>query len=145
MTEGFNRFKPGVSPRVHLACAAGLWTAIGGFLLLRGIILLKNDSGVWLIVAGILLGSLKSLLILDRSARRGIERISTFADNTCIGAVYSWKTWLLVLTMMAMGILVRTLDFPPLLVGTVCVAIGWALIFSSRYGWQSWITWNKNV
>jgi hypothetical protein len=143
MTEGFRRFKPGVSPRAHLACAAGLWTGIGGFLLVRGIILLKNDGAVWLIVAGILFGSLKSILILDRSARKGIERIGKFADNTCIGAVYAWKTWLLVLGMMATGILVRTLGLPPSLVGTVCVAVGWALIFSSRYGWRSWTTWNK--
>lgn len=145
MTDGFKRFKPGVSPRVHLACAAGLWTGIGVFLLIRGTILLKSGSGLWLVAAGIFLGSLKSFLILDRSARRGIDRISRFADNTCIGAVYSWKTWLLVLAMMGMGILVRTLAFPPLLVGTACVAIGWALIFSSRYGWQSWTNWHRRT
>ena len=145
MADGLKRFKPGVSPRIHLVCAAALWTGIGGFLLVRGIILLKSGGGLWLIVAGVVLGSLKSFVVLDRSASRGIERISRFSDNTCIGAVYSWKTWLLVLAMMAMGVMIRTLNLPVLPVGTLCVAIGWALIFSSRYGWQRWVSWNKRA
>jgi hypothetical protein len=143
MKQGLKRFKPGVTRRVHLGCTAGLWTAIGIFLSVRGIILLKSGNGLWLIVVGLLLGSAKSFIILDRSALRGIDRISRFADNTCIGAVYSWKVWLLVLGMMMMGIILRNLSLSPLLVGTMCVAIGWALVFSSRYAWKSWVTWEQ--
>lgn len=143
MERGFKRFKPGVARRVHLASAAGLWTSIGLFLLTRGIILLKGGDALWLTGAGVVLGSVKSFVILDRSAQKGIERIKKFADNTCIGAVYSWKTWLLVLAMMGMGITMRSLTISPLLVGTLYVAIGWALIFSSRHAWKSWIDWKS--
>ena len=143
MHHSLKRFKPGVAPRIHLACAAGLWTAIGFFLVLRAIMLLKSSDNMWLIGAGVILGSLKSLLILDRSSRKGVERIKRFADNTCIGAVYSWKTWLLVLTMMFFGMLVRHLQVSPLIVGTVLAAVGWALIFSSRHAWAAWANWNR--
>jgi len=141
MVDWLGRLKPGVSRRIHLFLAAGLWTVIGMILLVRGIILLKSGAGLWLIVAGIVLGSIKSRFVLDRVARRGVGRIMQFADNTCIGAVYSWKTWLLVIGMMIMGITLRRLAVAPNAVGTVCVAIGWALILSSRHAWQTWSTW----
>ena len=143
MKPELKNFKPGVARRVHLGCTAGLWTGIGIFLLIRGIVLLKSGDGLWLIGAGLVLGSVKSFIILDRSALKGIERISRFADNTCIGAVYSWKTWLLVIGMMLFGITLRNLALSPLLVGTICVAIGWALVFSSRHAWKSWIAWKQ--
>lgn len=145
MNNGLRRFKPGVAPRVHVACAAALWTGIGLFLLLRAIILLKNGSGLWLIGAGLILGSLKSRFILDGVSRRGIERIGRFADNTCIGAVYSWKSWLLVLTMMVLGIVMRHLGISPLITGTACATVGWALVFSSRHAWEAWFDWNKGI
>jgi len=143
MRPDLKRFKPGVARRVHLGCTAGLWTGIGLFLLVRGIILLKSGEGLWLIGAGVVLGSVKSLVILDRSALKGIERIRLFADNTCLGAVYSWKTWLLVIGMMLFGITLRHLPLSPLIVGTLCVAIGWALAFSSRHAWRSWLAWKQ--
>ncbi len=108
------------------------------FLLVRGIILLKSGDGLWLIGAGALLGLIKSFVVLDRSARRVIVRIGQFADHTCIGAVYSWKTWLLVLAMVAFGIVIRQVAGGWILsIGTVCVAIGSGLIYSSRLAWRA--------
>ncbi len=143
MKPSLKLYKPGVNRRVHLGCTAGLWTGIGIFLLIRGIILLKSGDGLWLIGAGVAVGSVKSFYILDRTALKGIKRISRFADNTCIGAVYSWKTWLLVIAMMGVGIVLRKMAISPLVVGTICVAIGWALAFSSRHAWKSWLSWKQ--
>ncbi len=97
-----------------------------------------------ILVAGVL-GTLKSLLILDKMARRSIRRIIQFEDGTCLGAVYSWKTWLLVALMMASGILMRKLTQPGPVIGTLYCAIGWALFLSSRLGWLQWFRLlNKN-
>lgn len=136
--------KPGVSQKTHLLLAALLWTIIGLFLVQRGIGYLIDDKLLLLTAAGILAGSLKSRYILDKSAERGVERIKRFADNTCVGAVYSWKTWLLVAGMMLLGILVRSSSLPETIVGTVCIAIGWALIRSSRLGWTAWFNWKSD-
>ncbi len=92
-----------------------------------------------------LLGLIKSHSILDRSAHAGIERIRRFADHTCIGAVYSWRTWLLVVLMMGLGLIGRTVPVPPLPVGTMLVAVGWALVYSSRHGWLAWVQWEKGA
>lgn len=137
------RFKPGVGNRVHVFCAAGLWTAIGLILIIRGVLLLQAADYLWLGLVGILFGTIKSLLVLDRSALEGIDRIRRFADNTCIGAVYSWKTWFLVVAMMGIGFILRAIKPSPLLFGPLVIAIGWGLIFSSRHAWQAWMNWQK--
>jgi hypothetical protein len=142
MSGNIKKLKPGADRSVHLLLAAMLWTIIGAGLLYRGVALLRGESLFYYAAVGVLGGTLKSLLVLDRVSRKGIERIKRFADNTCIGAVYSWKTWLLVFSMAVFGILFRKIDMAAFK-GTVCVAIGWALIFSSRLAWKSWMTWNQ--
>lgn len=132
-------FKPGVNRSVHLFIAPLLWTAIGCMLMIRGWAWLGSTSRLWLLVVAVAFGSLKSLVILDTTARHSIQRIVAFKDGTCIGAVYSWKTWLLVALMMATGIAIRKLTEPGLVVGTIYVAVGWALVFSSRLGWLAWV------
>ncbi len=143
MSHWFSKFKPGVSPKTHLLCASALWTVIGLFLLYRGITYLTPDYLLPLSIIGIILGSLKSYLVLNKAASRGVERIKRFGDNTCIGAVYSWRTWLLVLGMMLFGVILRMSAIPPAFIGTVCIAIGWALLFSSRHPWQQWFNWQN--
>jgi len=130
--------KPGVPRTVHLFAAPFLWTAIGGLLLYRGWGWLGPGRGRLLFLAAGILGTLKSLLILDKVARRSLERIVRFRDGTCLGAVYSWKTWLLVLLMMTAGLVMRTLTQPGPLIGTLYCAVGWSLCLSSRLGWQEW-------
>ena len=132
------QYKPGVARKVHIFSAALLWTIIGALLLFRGFSYLIEAGGGWLILPGIAAGTLKSYLVLDRSARSGLDRIRNFSDNTCIGAVYSWKTWLVVMAMMFFGFFLRKLSLPLPIVGTICVAIGWALMFSSRHAWKEW-------
>ena len=143
MSGWLAKLKPGVSPRTHLFCASVLWTVIGFFLLYRGITYLASDQVLPLAIFGIILGSLKSRYILNKSAVRGVERIRRFGDNTCIGAVYSWKTWLLVLAMMLLGLVIRSSSIPPAAIGTIITAIGWSLLYSSRYGWRAWVNWNR--
>ncbi len=142
MPGWLTKLKPGASPRTHLFCASMLWTTVGFFLLYRGISYLVRGQVLPLAIFGIILGSLKSRFILNKSAIRGVERIKKFGDNTCIGAVYSWKTWLLVLAMMLLGLVIRSSSISPAVIGTVITAIGWSLLYSSRYGWREWFNWN---
>ena len=134
--------KPGVNRKVHLFAAAFLWTVVGTFLIYRGWSWLNPVVNAWFVPLAIILGTGKSLLVLDRTAKRGVERISTLRDGTCLGAVYSWKTWILVVVMIASGILLRTFFEPGKYIGTLYCAIGWALLLSSRF---SWVEWMKQV
>jgi hypothetical protein len=134
-------FKPGVSRAVHLFAAPFLWTAIGTLLMVRGFGWIGPGPARWLVLLALVIGTLKSRFVLDKTARKSLKRIMEMNDNTCIGAVYSWKTWLLVGLMMAFGITMRRLTDPGMVIGTLYVAIGWALFLSSRHGWKEWYRW----
>ncbi|ADW18094.1 hypothetical protein Despr_1946 [Desulfobulbus propionicus DSM 2032] len=147
MTGGarFSRWrKPGARRSVHLFAAPLLWTLVGGMLVHRGWAWMGQGSGRLLIVVALALGTLKSLLILDGMARRSIRRIILLQDGTCLGAVYSWQTWLLVALMAAAGFFLRWAGHPGPLLGMIYCAIGWSLCLSSRLGWRQWIQWVRN-
>ena len=140
MVKGLSRFKPGVNRRTHLLMTAVLWTVIGLLLLTKGAFRLSqlNDWQPLIIVLAVLAGSLKAYLILDKSARKGIDRILSFKEGTCFGAVYSVKTWILVLCMMGMGVILRNSSLPLSLLSFLYLTIGWALLLSSRLAWRVW-------
>lgn len=140
-----HRLKPGVTQNTHLLSAALLWTTIGIVLTIRGCHWLIADSNAAYIVVGVVAGSLKSLFILDKTARKSIDRILLLDDGSCLGAVYSVRTWLLVLVMMLGGLALRHSSLPIVLVGSLYVAIGWALFFSSRLGWKTYMEKRKKT
>lgn len=141
MGKGLSRFKPGVKTHTHLFLSAVLWTTIGILLLAKGLFRLSQlaDWQEFIVVSAILAGSLKAYFILDKSARRGIDRILTFKDGTCLGAVYSFKTWILVLCMMGMGVILRNSSLPMNILCFLYLTIGWALLLSSRLAWMAWL------
>jgi hypothetical protein len=142
MTAGFSRLKPGVKRRTHLFFSAFLWTAIGSLLLFRGWSWFTQLIHYrYLLLAGALAaGSLKSHFVLDLVARRAVRRILDFEDGTCLGAVYSLKTWLLVLLMMGSGVVLRNSAVPAMLICFICFTVGWSLLCSSRIAWIAWFT-----
>jgi hypothetical protein len=133
------RFKPGVKQRVHLFTAPFVWAVVGGILMVRGWHWLPPGSGLLCMVAGGLAGTGKSLLILDRMARKSVTRLGALPDGTCLGAVYPWRTWLLIGCMMGAGMSLRRITHPGALLGTLYMAVGWSLLFSSRLGWRAWL------
>ena len=133
--QGLSGLKPGVNRRVHLFDAPLLWTVVGVSLLVRGWGWIGPGQARWFVLLALALGTVKSLLILDKTARRALARIISLRDGTCLGAVYSWKTWLLVVLMMGSGIALRRYSTPGVVIGTLYAAVGWALLLSSRLGW----------
>jgi hypothetical protein len=133
--------KPGVSRGVHLFLAPMLWSGIGIMLMVRGWGWIGSGRARMLVLLALIIGTAKSIFVLDKASRKLTARIHAFGDSTCLGAVYSWKTWLLVLVMMGSGIAMRRLTQPGNVIGTLYVAIGWALLFSSRKGWRTWWQW----
>ena len=132
-------FKPGVPRSVHLFTAPFLWAIMGGLLMFRGWSWLDPGSGWLTIPVAATVGTVKSLLILDRAAARVLLRIERFDDGACLGAVYSWKTWLLVLLMAVGGMALRRMMVPGTMIGSLYFAIGWSLCLSSRLGWRRWL------
>ncbi len=144
MAGNLSRLKPGAPRTVHLLVAASIWTVVGLMLMLRGAGWLASVESLWLFLPAVALGTGKSLLILDRSAKKGVDRIVHLQDGKCIGGVYSVKTWLLVLLMMVMGCLLRNSSLPKEFLGVFYVTIGWGLFFSSRHAWRTWMGGTDN-
>lgn len=144
MASGLSRLKPGVNKRTHLFLSAILWTGISLLLITKGGFRLSNleewDQQILIIILAFLAGSFKAYFILDKSARRVVNRILNFKDGTCLGAVYSVKTWILVLCMMGMGVILRNSALPINLICLLYLSIGWALLLSSRLVWKVWLT-----
>jgi hypothetical protein len=132
------RYKPGVSVRTHLFLAALIWSVVGLFLLTNGLVLTMLHDRIWFAVAGLILGTAKTIFILDRVARKNMKRIKEFEDKVCVGSVYSWKTWLLVAAMIFLGRYLRTTVLPGEIVGLIYTAVGWALMLASRLMWLEW-------
>ena len=131
-------YKPGVSIRTHLFLAALIWSVVGFFLLTNGFVLISLQDRLWYAVAGFILGTAKTFIILDRVARKNIKRIKEFEDKVCIGSVYSWKTWVLVAGMIVLGRFLRTTVLSGEVVGLIYTAVGWALMLASRLMWKTW-------
>ena len=133
------RFKPDVGKSVHLFVAPFIWTAVGIMLMIRGLGWVGFNLTCWLLLIALCVGTIKSLTVLDKSAKKNLLRIMTLKEKSCIGAVYPWKTWLFVILMMATGIALRSMTAPGLFLGTVYFAAGWGLLLSSRHGWEQWL------
>jgi hypothetical protein len=132
------RLKPGASINVHLLIAALIWSIVGFFLMSNGFLLISLAAREWLAVLAAGLGTVKSFFLLDRVARKNISRILRFADGTCIGSVYSYKSWGLVLVMIVLGRFLRSSSvLPGEYVGILYLAVGWGLFLSSRLMWRA--------
>ena len=76
--------------------AALLWSCIGLMLVGRGSTALAGADNEWLIPVALLIGLAKSWAILDRVAVKNMVRIFEQGEYSCLGGIYSWKTWALV-------------------------------------------------
>jgi len=70
------------------------------------------------------------LKIVDKN----LGRIKTLNPETCVFAFLSWKSYLLVLIMISMGIMLRHSQIPRNILSVIYIGLGLALILSSiRY------------
>lgn len=135
-----DRLKPGAKRITHLWLSALLWTIIGTLLLTKGLYRFSQltEHPLWLVPTAVAAGWVKSYLVLDKSAQKTISRILGLKDGSCIGAVYSIKTWFVVICMMILGICLRNSSLPVNLLCFIYLTIGSALTISSRLGWQAY-------
>ncbi|SDO82849.1 hypothetical protein [Desulforhopalus singaporensis] len=140
MLTGLQRFKPGGSRKSHLFLSSLLWTFIGCLLLTRGVLMFFRieSYGYQLASLSLVTGTVKSFTILDKVARKSVARILSLENGTCLGAVYSKKTWGLVLCMSVTGVVLRKSSLPIMLLCFIYLAVGWSLLLSSRVAWRAW-------
>jgi hypothetical protein len=144
-----------ISHAALVAISGLVWFAVGGWLLPLGLSLMLEgtkqaqlsdvaslpllrflspylggfeQAALLLIVVGLLIGQLKGLKVLGKSAQRGIERIKTFPNPTEITNIYSAKYYILLGGMVGLGMGIKFLGLSNDVRGLVDIAIGTALI-----------------
>ena len=129
--------KPAVGKPVLLFLAGGMWMGVGVFLLVqasswlraapeeRSLLLSGTGVGIALLVHHF--GFLK---IVDRN----LGRILPVEGSRCVFSFISWKSYIIVALMIALGAILRHSPLPKPYLSVVYIGIGLALVLSSiRY------------
>jgi hypothetical protein len=124
----------------HLMLAWIMWVAVGSTMVAFGGRWLWAAAPAlmpWIAAAAIVVGAVKSRLVLDPAARRVIDRIRVRGDGRCLGGFLSLRTWGLVALMMAGGRVLRG-TLARGIAGPLYLAVGCALCLSARLTWRAW-------
>ena len=133
--------KPTAGERTQLFLAEMMWSVVGVMLLSLGLMWIVERYGApgWMYALPFVgLGLVKAYYIMDRVARRTVNRIHERGDDHCVGGFFSLSSWALIVGMMILGQVLRASPVPRADVGFLYVAVGSALIVSSRTFWREW-------
>ncbi len=126
--------------RTQLLLAWLMWATVGSALVGVGAWWLWGTAPIaapWIGAGSVAVGAIKSNLVLDRTARRVVDRILARGDGRCLGGFLSLRTWGLVVLMMVAGRVLRG-TLARGIVGPLYIAVGTALCCSSRISWRAW-------
>jgi len=140
MSSWLETYKPVASSRLQLLLAGVIWSTVGMGLISVGTywVVSTSDHIIGLLAISLCLGLGKSLLVLDRVARRIIKRIELRGEGRCLASFYSLRVWVLVIIMMLMGRILRGAGISYSLLGLIYAAVGTSLLMSSRTIWLAW-------
>jgi hypothetical protein len=128
------KFKPAVSKYWLMALAGLMWSGVG--------IMLCRLALIWLIpvhrtLAWSLgfLGLIAAIVVyrfgFSKIALKNIARLCLLTNTTCVFAFQAWKSYLIIIFMVALGLTLRHSPMPKHLLAVIYETIGGALFFSS--------------
>lgn len=137
MKMPLERFKPAVEKRMLLLLSGIVWIAVGTTLLSFAYRWLTAAGGTLALVCG-LVGLVAGLVIHHfgflKVVDKNLGRILPMEGKQCVFAFQSWRSYFLIVVMMAMGIGLRHSRIPKPYLASVYIGIGMGLILSSlRY------------
>lgn len=130
--------------QTQLLMAELIWSLVGGGLLTLGLYWVLHRfglTGLEYAAPALVLGIVKSLLVLDKVARGAVARVEARETRSFALGFFSRRGWLLIGGMMLLGQLLRLSPIPRYDLGFLYVAIGVALLTSSRLLWRAW--WHR--
>ncbi|MBC8216415.1 MAG: hypothetical protein ISS10_02205 [Candidatus Marinimicrobia bacterium] len=126
--------KPAVNKRWLLLVSGLLWSGVGIMLNTFAFRWVGQYHGMELftvIFVGIVLGITIAKFGFRHIAKKNIQRINSLPERVCVFAFQAWKSYILILVMMSMGIFLRTSSlFPKILLSPMYIGIGTALFVS---------------
>jgi hypothetical protein len=137
MQKNLNRLKPAVDKRVLLLLAGLMWIGVGTMLLFLSYTWLNafHDPDSFLfegigIAAAMVIHHFGFLKIVDKN----LGRILPMEGKRCVFSFLTWKSYLMIALMIALGVLLRHSAIPKRYLSILYTGIGLALVLSSiRY------------
>jgi hypothetical protein len=137
MRKTMNKYKPAVDKWVLLLLAGFMWIGVGIMLLTFAYSWLRALHGVKYfifavtgIVVALMIHHFGFLKIVDNN----LGRILPMEGKRCIFSFITWKSYIIVAIMIAMGTMLRHSPIPKSYLSVVYTGIGLSLILSSvRY------------
>ena len=128
------KLKPAVSKYWLIALAGLMWSLVGIMLCRMAYIWLKALPWHWALSLGSL-GLISALTVnrfgFSKIALKNIARLCLLPDKTCIFAFQAWKSYLLIIFMIILGITMRHSPIPRHFLAVIYATMGGALFFSS--------------
>ena len=137
MNRKMANLKPAVNKRVLLFLAGFMWLGVGTMLLFLSISWLDEFRvhgsfifGATGVIVALLVHHFGFLRIVDKN----LGRILPMEGTRCVFSFITWKSYIIVAVMVAMGILLRHSPIPKPYLSVLYIGIGLALLLSSvRY------------
>ncbi len=133
--------KPAVQQHWLLLISGLVWSIVGVFLVRIAFRWIPNfllHEKILTIGSGILLGLAIAYWGFSIVVRKNIKRINAYKNAVCVFAFQEWKSYVLIVVMMSMGIFLRnTTLIPRQMVAPVYVGIGLALFIDSFMYYKS--------
>ena len=139
----FEGMKPAVSKYWLIAIAGVIWSGVGIMLCLLAygwLAALQWQRSLPMGSLGIVLAGGAYHYGFAGIAQKNIDRLCLFSDKVCIFAFQAWKSYLIIIIMICMGITIRRSPFPKPIIAIVYVTMGGALFLASfHYYHRLWM------
>ncbi len=125
--------------------AGGSWLTVGTVLCLVAYHWLKASSmGLKIFWPTLLASAGAAYWGLVRIARRNVKHIKNRPEKTCVFAFQPWRSYLLIVVMMTLGITLRHSSFPRPWLALIYTFMGGALAGASTLYFYSGIRYARN-
>jgi hypothetical protein len=129
-------FKPAVPRSLLVGLGALMWSGVG--------VMLCRLAYVWLTAVrwgtafgcggvGVAVALAAYRFSFSKIAQKNINRLCRLSDRACIFAFQAWRGYLVIGVMMMLGVVLRHLPLPKPYLAVVYLAVGGALLLSSRH------------
>lgn len=131
--------EPAVSRRTLTTTAGIVWALVGLFLSARAVgwFAVTPHHVFILVLLALVAGVIKSQFIFTRLVRRNMRRINELSphkEKICVFAFQAMQSYLIIISMIALGILLRLSPIPREYLAAIYLAIGSALFLAGlRY------------
>lgn len=137
MNPNLRKFDPAVDKRILLALSGLIWTCVGIYLCTLAIHWLPGAAGMESLLpgaAGVILAMLIYRFGFVKLADKNIKRILAKEGKVCIFGFQPWKSYLIILIMMGLGLILRQSPLPKPYLSIIYTGFGGAMLLSSfRY------------